>query len=86
MCTIDKFDDMESFIRYKIEVENCSQKELSALLQQSFPGMKGLSVRSLQRFCSSQDIHRTSRLEEDELDQVVEESVNQVCNAQYYTP
>ena len=71
--------DVESFIRTKIEGENFTHQRLSDSLQKIFPGQKGFSIRSLQRYCASKDIHKTSRLNKNDLDEIVEESVNEVC-------
>ena len=73
-------DDMglKAFIHYKIIEEGITFEDLSVLLKQLYPNYKGLSVRSLQRFCKQEDIHKTSRIEDAMLDDVVKESVEQV--------
>ena len=62
----------------KIVEDNLTYEELSIILKQMFPNNKGLSVRSLQRYCSSENIHRTSRLNDLDLNDVVLTSVLQV--------
>jgi len=46
-------DEMETFIREKIEKERWTHKRLSLHLQHRFPGTRGLSVASLDRFAAS---------------------------------
>ena len=38
-------EEVEDFVRQKIEVEKCTHKQLSSELQQCYPGEKGFSVR-----------------------------------------
>ena len=44
----------------------------------SNPGVKGLSTRSVHRFCETFKIHASSRLSSSDLDRVVSLSVNKV--------
>lgn len=81
MSTIRELD-LKTFISLKFVEENLTYEELSKVLQQMYPGQKGFSVRSLQRYCSEESIHKTSRLSVRELNEVVQESVIQVH--QYY--
>ena len=43
-------EELEDFVRQKIEVEKCTHKQLSSQLQQCYPGEKGFSLRSLSAF------------------------------------
>ena len=56
MAALEQFED---FVREKIVVERCTHKQISNELQQSFPGEKGFSVRSVERFCSNKEISKT---------------------------
>ena len=71
-------DDLEDFIRNKIEKERWTHSRLSDWLQQAYPGEKGLSVRSVRRFCSEKDTHKTSRISGDSLNCVVTEAISKV--------
>lgn len=62
---------LSDFIREKIVNDKWTHHQLSSYLQQIFPGRKGYSIRSIQRFCSDHNIHKTSRLNSSELDSVV---------------
>ena len=76
MSTISVLDDvlgLKSFIQVKLVEERLTYKELSELLQKNFPGIKGLSTRTLQRYCSNEGIQKTSKLSDDALDRVIEE-------------
>jgi len=42
-------DEMEDFIKQKIETERWTHHRLSIYLKQRFPAVRGLSIRSLQR-------------------------------------
>ena len=77
MAGIDEMG-LKAFIHYKISEEGITYEDLSILLKQLYPNCKGLSVRSLQRFCKQEEIHKTSRITDATLDDVVKESVAQV--------
>ena len=47
-----------------------SYEQVSEELQRAYPDIRGLSTRIMCRFCSSEGIHRTSRLSSDQLDRV----------------
>ena len=53
-------EELEDFVRQKIEVEKCTHKQLSSQLQQCYPGEKGFSLRSIEHFCSEKEIKRVS--------------------------
>ena len=61
-------------------VQNHTLKEVSNILQTEFPNQRGLSVKSIQRFCQAQGqgIAKRNTVTDDELDQIVESSVRQV--------
>ena len=52
---------------------------MSVSLQRCYPGNRGLSLRSLERFCGTKHkVSRTSRLDDNTLDQVVSDAVSMV--------
>ena len=55
-----------------------SYESVSNELKSLNPNTKGLSVRSVRRYCEENDIHGTSRLTDTQLDCIVGESVSQV--------
>ena len=67
----------ETFIRDRVR-NGQSHHLISLELQQMYPGLPGLSTRSVRRYCSSQNIHYSSRLNEQALLNLVEESVFRV--------
>ena len=75
MAALEQFED---FVREKIVVERCTHKQISDELQQSFPGEKGFSVRSMERFCSDRGISKTCDIDDKDLDEVVSSAVLQV--------
>ncbi len=70
-------DDSEDFVRQKIE-EGWSHSKLSTILKELNQVSKGFSVRSVQRFCTEKNIHKTSRLAAQEVDKVVSDAVAKV--------
>ena len=75
---MSRLEDLEDLIRDKIEKEKITHARLSAFLQDQYPGEKGFSTRSLERFCSLKGIHKTSRLSDQELDTAVDEHITKV--------
>ena len=47
------------------------QKTIVEELRALFPGVRGISVRSVKRFCSNHGLHRTMRLNDRALDVIV---------------
>ena len=78
MAALERIDGIKSFIYENIVVERKSYKEVSEALQQRYPGLKGLSDRSVRRFCRQHGIHATSRLSQTELARVISSAVCQV--------
>ena len=71
-------EEFEDFVREKVEVEHCTHKQISEQFSEAFPGERGFSVRSVERFCSKKRIKKTSEINEQELDAVIKEAVSQV--------
>ena len=71
-------DELEDLVREKIVVEKQKHRQLSNELQLSFPGEKGFSVRSVERFCSERGIKKISDISEEELETILSEAVLQV--------
>ena len=53
-------------------------KQISGFLQGKHPGKRGFSVRSVERFCSNKDIHKTLRNDEKTLDDVLSTATDMV--------
>ena len=75
MAELDAFED---FVKEKIEKEHFTYSKLSRELKQRYPGRRGFSVRSLERFCSLKAIKRISVMNDQSLDEVVMEAVAKV--------
>lgn len=78
MAAIERIDGIESFMRERIEIEKRSYEDISKELQEAHPTARGLSARSVRRFCAEYGIHKTSRLPDHVLDRVVASSVAKV--------
>ena len=76
---VHSLDVFEEYILHKVEVECISHKQLSDELKACYPGFKGFSVRSIERFCAEKEIHKSSRLSSSELERVVSTAVAKVC-------
>ena len=73
-------DHLEDFVREKLEEDRWTHAQVSECLQQSYPGEKGFSTRSLQRFCREKDIHKTSRVSMNVLNQAVGDAIAKVSS------
>ena len=71
------FAAYESEIRGRVD-RGETLETVSQYLQSLFPGARGISARSLQRFCHSRDIHYRSNLSTVELDRLVQYAVTRV--------
>ena len=67
----------ENFVRDRV-IGGATHKEVAAELRRRYPGLSGLSDRSIRRFCCINQIHRSSRLCVQSLDEIVEQAVSQV--------
>lgn len=65
-------------VRQMVEVERKSHETVSERLKIQFPSRRGLSSRSVRRYCSEHEIHATSRLELPQLSRVVATAISQV--------
>ena len=68
------------FIRKRIE-EGSTYKVLCNELRSMFPGVRGVSVRSIKRFCAVHGLRSTSRLSNRALDVLVAFGVGTVCQS-----
>ena len=69
----------EDFVRQKITIEGWTHKRVSEYLVDANPLVRGLSERSIHRFCSQKDIHRTQRLGMEEVEGAVRQVISEVC-------
>ena len=78
MSALEEIPGIEAVVRQMVEIESKSHEKVSEGLKVQFPSKRGLSSRSIWRFCSEHDIHASSRLEQPQLSQVVPSAVDQV--------
>ena len=71
-------EELADYVREKVEKDHMTYGRLSAHLMELYPGVRGFSVRSLQRFCSQHNICKTARLDTQQLDQVVSSAIEKV--------
>lgn len=75
-------DCFEDYIRQRVERDRATHQqvsdELKASASSSQDSQRGLSVRSIQRFCEEKGIRKTSRLSSAEVEEVVFEAVAKV--------
>ena len=65
---MEEISGIEAVVRNRIEQQQKYHGEVSAELQQSYPGVHGLSVR---RYCTEHGIHKTARVDDATLNQIV---------------
>ena len=70
MSTLDDLD-VEDFVREKIEKERWTHVQVSIFLQENNNKTRGLSERSVRRYCARRGIRKTSRIDEQLLDERV---------------
>ena len=63
--------DVEDFVREKIEKERWTLVQVSKFLKENNSKTRGLSERSVRRFCARKGIWKTSRIDEQLLDERV---------------
>ena len=73
---MDSFD--EEIVRQKIEVEGWTHERLSDFLRAENPSTRGLSTRSVRRYCCANDIHKTPRLSHKEVEEAVRQAISEV--------
>ena len=76
MATLESLED---YVEAKVVREQWTYSKLSVHLKEMYPGVRGFSVRSIERFCGEKNIHRTSRLKAPEVDVVVAGAIAKVC-------
>ena len=65
-------------MRKFVEDDGLSYKQISDILNQMFPGERGLSPMSVKRYCCDVGIHKTSRLNDTDLDVIVTRGIREV--------
>ena len=78
MAALEELEDMKAVIEEKLS-QGLTYVDISRQIQEQYPNVKGFSIRSIERFCASHGLHKTSRLSQHELQKVVTTAVHQVC-------
>ena len=79
MALLETLPGVEDYIRKRIVEDRATHKVVSEELKLLYPWIsRGLSSRSIRRFCETHDFHATSRLSATQLDMVVQTSVHKV--------
>ena len=73
----------EGFIRDMVR-NGYTHQAIASELQRIYPGRVGLSTRSVRRYCSENDIHYSSRLSDEQVEDLVERAVFQVYTHQQF--
>ena len=76
MATLEEIPGNEAVLRNRIENQGKFHHEVSAELQQLW--CSELSCMSVRRYCTQHDIHRTARVQDTSLDQMVLSNVRKV--------
>ena len=79
MALLNSIPGIDQILHQKVVVERKSYQVVSLELREAYPRIsRGLSSRSVRRYCSENGIHGTSRLTDTELDRLVSSSVSMV--------
>ena len=78
MAVLKSLPGIEDQLRRLLFSERMTHEQIGADLRRRYPGLRGLSARSVRRFCSSEGLGKTSRLTSHELDKVVTGYVRKV--------
>lgn len=79
MTTISELPGIYASIRRMVVDEQRTHQDVSRELRRSYPTIRrGLSSRSVARFCERHSIHSTSRIADQDLDNVVQRAVQMV--------
>lgn len=66
-----------AFMQRRIQDGN-THKSIAEELRRLFPGVRGISARSVRRFCARHDLHATSRLSDSAVDVLVAYGIGKV--------
>ena len=77
MAALGDLVDAE-WVRNLLQDQNYTMEELAKLLQENFPGVRGCSLRNVQRFCQEHNIKKRTNISDEQLDNVVAEAVAEV--------
>ena len=72
-------DFSAEYIKDLVVTQGKTHSEVSLLLEEAFPDKRGLSSRSVRRFCFENGIHLLNRLSNDELEECTKDVVARVC-------
>lgn len=75
---MEEITGIETMVKQMVELHRQTHEKVSEELQKMFPGKRGLSSRSVRRFCSEKGIHSSSRLEQLQLSQAVANAISKV--------
>jgi hypothetical protein len=80
VSVLTSLPSVDSMIRRMVVDARCTLPEVSRALKRAFPHVsRGLSVRSVRRYCAVMGIHRTSRLKDSVVDRIVCTCIDKVC-------
>lgn len=74
-------DELVSFERIYQLLQNNTFEEISEILQEEFPDARGLSVKSIKRFCQTHGIKKRGLVSDNELDELLKSAIQQVILA-----
>ena len=78
MTTLATIPGVYDLVRKLVVEDRRSHQDVSNELKRRHPTTRGLSKRSVRRFCETFNIHATSRLSDSELDATVRNCVTRV--------
>lgn len=81
---MDSIPGIVSIVSQWVVQERRTHSYVSEQLKHMYPATRGLSVRSVERFCSRHNIHASSRLTDADVDEAVKEAVAMVNLSSFF--
>ena len=78
MATLATIPGIHSLVMKLIVQDRKSYQHVSDVLKRRYPMLRGLSSRSVRRFCEAYSIHATSRISDYDLDASVRHCITRV--------
>ena len=84
MATLSCIEGLKDDMYRKVVSERKAYDQISRELQHCYPSVRGISARSVRRYCSINGIKRTSRMADHEIERVVATNIAEVRTITYH--
>ena len=83
MAALSDLPNVEHILKHCVEVQRSTHDQISIMLKEMYPSVRGLSALSVRQFCKAKGIHKTSRLDDECLDDLVANGIADLFCAVY---